>query len=76
MPFVSQAQRAKFHADPKLRKYVSEMEAATPKGKKLPKHVKPKKRKKGPKLAKLSAAAAARRKRALELAAKHKGKKR
>jgi hypothetical protein len=39
MPFVSQAQRAKFYADPKLRKYVADFEAATPKGAKLPKHV-------------------------------------
>lgn len=35
MPFKSQAQRAKFYADPKLRKYVPEFERAT-KGKKLP----------------------------------------
>ena len=38
MPFVSQAQRAKFYSDPKLRKYASEWEAATPEGK-LPEHV-------------------------------------
>lgn len=41
MPFVSQAQRAKFYATPSLRKYIPEYEAATPKGAKLPKHVKP-----------------------------------
>lgn len=29
MPFVSQAQRAKFYADPELRRYVPEFEAAT-----------------------------------------------
>jgi hypothetical protein len=39
MPFASQAQRAKFYADPKLRKFIPEFEAATPKGKKLPQHV-------------------------------------
>lgn len=44
MPFVSQAQRKKFHADPKLRKYAQEFEAATPKGKKLPEHVAHKKK--------------------------------
>lgn len=38
MPFKSQAQRAKFYSDPKLRKYVPEFEAATPKGK-LPQRV-------------------------------------
>jgi hypothetical protein len=38
MPFVSQAQRAKFYADPKLRKYIPEFEAATG-GKKLPARV-------------------------------------
>lgn len=43
MPFKSQAQRAKFYATPKLRKYIPEFEAATPKGKKLPKRVKKKK---------------------------------
>lgn len=30
MPYVSQAQAIKFHADPKLRKYVAEYDAATP----------------------------------------------
>lgn len=40
MPFVSQAQRAKFYADPKLHKYVAEFESSTPKGKKLPAYVK------------------------------------
>ena len=40
--FKSQSQRRKFHADPKLRKYVPEFEAATPKGAKLPERVKPK----------------------------------
>ena len=36
MPFKSQAQRAKFYATPKLRKYIPEFEAAS-KGKRLPK---------------------------------------
>lgn len=36
MPFVSQAQRAKFYSDPKLIKYAAEFEKATPKNKKLP----------------------------------------
>jgi hypothetical protein len=40
VPFVSKAQRRKFYADPKLRKYAAEFEAATPKGAKLPEHVK------------------------------------
>lgn len=40
MPFKSQAQRALFYARPELHKYINEFEAATPKGKKLPKHVK------------------------------------
>lgn len=39
MPFKSQAQRAKFYADPKLRKYIPEFEAATPKNRKLPERV-------------------------------------
>lgn len=39
MPFKSQAQRAKFYADPKLRKYIPEFEKATGK-KKLPKRAK------------------------------------
>lgn len=39
MPFVSEAQRRKFYATPSLHKYVSEYEAATPKGAKLPQHV-------------------------------------
>ena len=38
MPFRSEAQRRKFYSDPKLRKYVAEFEAATPKGK-LPERV-------------------------------------
>jgi len=38
-PFRSQVQRAKFYADPKLRKYADEFEAATPKDKKLPKRI-------------------------------------
>ena len=38
MPFLSQAQRAKFYADPALRKYIPEFEAATG-NKKLPEHV-------------------------------------
>jgi hypothetical protein len=33
MPFVSEAQRRKFHADPRLHKYIAEYDAATPKGK-------------------------------------------
>jgi hypothetical protein len=43
--FKSQAQRAKFHADPTLRKFIPEFEAATPKGK-LPMRVKPRSKKK------------------------------
>jgi hypothetical protein len=39
MPFVSQAQRAYFYSNPKLKKYIPEFEAATGK-KKLPKHKK------------------------------------
>ena len=42
MPFKSQAQRRKFYATPKLRKYIPEYEAAT-KGKKLPKRARKKK---------------------------------
>lgn len=38
MPYVSDAQRRKFHADPKLRKYAPEFDAAS-KGMKLPEHV-------------------------------------
>jgi hypothetical protein len=34
MPFVSEAQRRKFNADPRLHKYLAEFNA--PKGKKLP----------------------------------------
>lgn len=45
MPFKSQKQRAKFYATPSLRKYIPEFEAATPKGKKLPKRVKKSKKK-------------------------------
>jgi hypothetical protein len=48
MPFSSRAQRGKMYAmkakgkiDPKV---VAEFEAATPKGKTLPRHVKPKKK--------------------------------
>lgn len=41
MPFKSQAQRAKFYSDPKLRKYVPEFEAATPKDAKLPERIGP-----------------------------------
>lgn len=40
MPFKSQAQRAKFHSDPKLRKYVKEFEKSTPKNRKLPAYAK------------------------------------
>lgn len=43
MPFKSQSQRAYFYENPRLRKYIPEFEAATGK-KKLPKHVKPKKK--------------------------------
>jgi hypothetical protein len=39
MAFVSQAQRAYFHAHPELHRYIPEFEAATPKGKRLPQHV-------------------------------------
>lgn len=39
MPFESQAQRRKFYATPKLRKYIPEFEAATPAGAKLPQHI-------------------------------------
>ncbi len=41
-PFRSQAQRKKFYATPKLRKFISEFEADTPK--RLPKRVKKVKR--------------------------------
>jgi hypothetical protein len=44
MPFKSQAQRAKFYADPKLRPMAKEWEAHTPKGLPLPKKVKKTKR--------------------------------
>lgn len=47
MPFKSKAQRAKFYADPKLRKFAPEFEAATPKGKRLPERVTPKSKRKG-----------------------------
>lgn len=46
MPWVSEAQRRKFYATPSLRKYIPEFNAATPEGKKLPRHVKKKKRRK------------------------------
>lgn len=46
-PFRSQAQRAKFYSDPKLRKYATEFEADTPKGKRLPRRIGRKKRKTG-----------------------------
>ena len=39
MPFKSQAQRAKFYSDPKLKRYIPEFERATGK-KKLPKTIK------------------------------------
>jgi hypothetical protein len=39
MPFKSKAQRRKFYADPKLRKYADRFEKETPKGAKLPNHV-------------------------------------
>jgi hypothetical protein len=39
MPFVSEAQRRKFNADPRLHKYLAEYNASTPKGK-LPQHKK------------------------------------
>lgn len=41
MPYASEAQRRKFHADPKLQKYTAEFDAAS-KGKKLPERVHPK----------------------------------
>ena len=45
MPFKSQAQRGSLYANhPKIAK---EFEAATPKGKKLPKHVKPQPKRRG-----------------------------
>ncbi len=43
MPFKSEAQRKKFYATPKLRKYIPEFEAATGK-KKLPKRIKKKRK--------------------------------
>lgn len=43
MPYASLAQARKFHADPKLRKYTSEFDAATDFSK-LPAHVKPRKK--------------------------------
>lgn len=46
MPWASQAQRKKFYATPSLHKYIPEFNAATPEGKKLPKRIKPKKKKK------------------------------
>lgn len=39
MPWKSEAQRRKFYATPSLHKYIPEFNAATPKGKKLPYHV-------------------------------------
>lgn len=42
MPYVSEAQRRKFHSDPKLQKYTAEYDAATPRNAKLPERVKPK----------------------------------
>lgn len=42
MPYVSKAQAAKFHSDPKLRKYAAEYDAATDFSK-LPQRVGPKK---------------------------------
>ncbi len=42
MPYKSKAQAAKFHSDPKLRKYAKEFDKAS-KGKKLPKRVNKKK---------------------------------
>lgn len=44
MPFKSQAQRAKFYSDPKLKKYADEFEKATG-NKKLPAYVKSRKHK-------------------------------
>lgn len=41
MPYASEAQRRKFHADPKLQKYTGEFDAAS-KGMKLPERVHPK----------------------------------
>jgi len=45
MPYKSKAQQRKFHADPKLRKYAAEFDAATPSFKALPEHVSKKKNK-------------------------------
>lgn len=43
MPFVSEAQRRLFYATPSLRRYIKDFEAATPRGRRLPEHVKAKK---------------------------------
>ena len=41
MPYKSMAQLRKFHADPKLRKYVKEFDAATPNIGALPERIGP-----------------------------------
>ena len=46
MPYASEAQRRKFHSDPKLQKYTAEYDAAS-KGKHLPEKVMHKKIQKG-----------------------------
>jgi hypothetical protein len=40
VPWASEAQRRKFYATPSLHKFIPEFNAATPKGRKLPDHVK------------------------------------
>lgn len=42
MPYVSEAQRRKFHADPKLHALAAKWDALTKTGQKLPMHVKAK----------------------------------
>lgn len=41
MPYASEAQRRKFHSDPKLKQYTAEWDEAS-KGKKLPERTRPK----------------------------------
>lgn len=41
MPYVSKAQAAKFHADPRLRKFAAEFDAATPDISALPERITP-----------------------------------
>lgn len=40
MPFKSKSQIRKFFSDPKLRRYIPEFMASTPKNKKLPERIK------------------------------------